>query len=162
MELHPLLSNVSCVSLERKCGTPENARAIFEHYKCLPTKQSLAPLCPEEGCGQRMEYNKDASRKFGFRWKCDSRSHNQGQSGCTGSYSASKGTFFERTKLPVTEILILAGLLLDRRPVTEVVNIITTVRKDHDRPHPNVSSSTANHYYQWMREGNTPACLCPY
>jgi hypothetical protein len=152
MKLHPLLKNLCMLLLITKLGIRENALSVLQYYKCLPTPTSCTP---PKHCERRMTPLICPKRKFGFQWRCAKKSHKKGKKGCDKTREPTKGTFFAHTKILVEEVLLVAAMLLNRTPVTTVVQEITSTRKHFNWKHPNISHSTAGHFYGYLREGKT-------
>lgn len=130
--MHDYLVNLSSFTLH-KLIDEEKCKKLFEDLNVFPT-EGTATEC---SCGLDLLVERDSNLKHGFRWKCDP---------CMKIYSATKGTFFENTRLSFSDYAALIFLFVTDEGTNKGWETFNVWRKDNKKPKIN-----KNNYIQFMK-----------
>ncbi|XP_035206196.1 uncharacterized protein LOC118202738 isoform X2 [Stegodyphus dumicola] len=90
-----------CLITDMHLINTEAAALEFATDAGLLPREDEAPPCPK--CQAPMRSNKRKESKLGWRWVCSLRNRNN----CSGMINPIENTFFEGTKIPIREALVI-------------------------------------------------------
>ncbi|GIX73268.1 hypothetical protein CDAR_187471, partial [Caerostris darwini] len=141
--MHPSLYYFSCYSWHTILESEETTIKFMQEVGLIPSMSSPCPACPV--CGAETRVNKAPERKLGFRYVCSTRRTAK----CTGTVSALKNTFMERSQLPFRDVMAILFGFVKKMQVTDVIESVRNWRAL--RGEPTISNESVVDFYSYFR-----------
>ena len=119
--MHPDFKNLCDLTISAIVNNEDKCKKIFQDYGLLPTKETEVN-CQE--CSNLMSLSRDPKKAMGFVWRCRH---------CKTSISPYYKTFFEKTRLTLSDILLLLYFFVSRKPINEGFKTFNAWRQSRDR-----------------------------
>lgn len=133
--MHPILTYINPLTAYELLGSEEKCLLFLRDIDLIPRQENVP--CK---CGSTMLISKEKKRKLGWRWKCK---------GCRLTLGPLSNTFFEGSKLLISEILTIIFFFAWNVPITSAAKTLKEWRQG--RGEKILEYKTVHDFYNFCR-----------